>query len=120
MGTKLCKNCGSTFQGRMNKKFCSSNCKNEHHNSAYREKNQVLARLDKILHKNRAVLRDMYHVHRSSPINIEVLKARGFNPAYHTHIFTSPAGGKFTMIYDVGYKLLFDNQIQIVELEAAA
>ena len=114
---KTCNQCGISFEGRANKKFCSVKCKNEHHNAEYRNQNKILMELDKILHKNRAVLKDMYSVHRSSPIKLNVLKARGFHPDYHTHIFTSPVGGKYTMVYDVGYKTHFDDQIQIVEIE---
>ncbi len=120
MRSKTCIQCGTIFQGRANKKFCSSSCKNEYHNEQYRNQNQVLMRLDKILHKNRTVLKDMYAVYRSTPVSLEVLKARGFHPDFHTHIFTSPAGGKFTMVYDVGYKQHFDNQIQIVEHDVEA
>lgn len=120
MKTTTCTQCGSSFLGRSNKKFCSLTCKNNFHNEHYREQNMVLTKLDKILHKNRAVLLDMYTVHRSAPINIEVLKARGFHPNYHTHIFNSPIGDKYTMVYDVGYKTHFDNQIQIVQLDNVA
>lgn len=115
MTTKNCINCGKPFEGRINKKFCSQKCKNEHHNTIYRDQNKILAEIDKIMHRNRSVLKDMYNVHRSSPIKIQVLKARGFNPNYHTHIFSSSVGGKYTMIYDIGYKNLFDEEIQIVE-----
>lgn len=120
MKTKDCISCGSAFEGRLNKKFCSSNCKNSYHNENYRNQNGVLYKLDKILHKNRAVLMDMYTVYRSSPISLDILKARGFHPNYHTHIFNSPVGEKYTMIYDVGFKLHFDNQIQIVQLDNVA
>jgi predicted nucleic acid-binding Zn ribbon protein len=120
MKTKECKCCGSTFEGRSNKKFCSTNCKNDFHNENYRNQNFILYKLDKILHKNRAVLLDMYTIYRSSPINLDILKARGFHPNYHTHIFNSPLGEKYTMIYDVGFKNYFDNQIQIVQLDNVA
>lgn len=120
MKTTTCIQCGSTFQGRSNKKFCSLTCKNTHHNDAYREQNKVLTQLDKILHKNRAVLLDMYNVYRSSPIKLETLQARGFHPNYHTHFFNSPVGDKYTMIYDVGYKVHYDNQVQIVQLDNVA
>ena len=120
MKAKNCTHCGSSFLGRSNKKFCSLSCKNNFHNEQYREQNMILTKLDKILHKNRAVLLDMYMVHRSSPIQLDILKARGFHPNYHTHIFNSPIGDKYTMIYDVGYKTHFDNQIQIVQLDNVA
>lgn len=115
-----CQHCGTEFKGRSNKKFCSNACKNNYHNEAYRESNQVVLNLDKKLHKNRSVLKDMFQVYRSSPISLDILKARGFDENFHTHTFNAPSGDRYVMVYEVGYKMSFDDQVQIIELEAVA
>ncbi|PHR46982.1 MAG: hypothetical protein COA32_08650 [Fluviicola sp.] len=120
MKSKECQQCGTEFLGRTNKKFCSNTCKNNHHNEAYRQSNKVVFNLDKKLHKNRAVLKDMFQVYRSSPISIDILKARGFDKNFHTHTFNAPSGDRYVMVYEVGYKMSFDGQVQIIELEAVA
>ncbi|MDX1653167.1 MAG: hypothetical protein R3277_11780 [Brumimicrobium sp.] len=120
MKTKKCLYCESTFEGRINKKFCSTSCKNNFHNEEYRSTNSVVFNLDKILHKNRAVLKDMFSVYRSAPVALNVLKARGFDKNYHTHTFHAPSGEKYIMVYDLGYKLSVDDQVRIVHLESVA
>ena len=114
---KTCLNCGKEFQGRLNQKFCGTKCKNHFHNVRNREKESVLIQLNKVLHKNWTVLHSMYSVYRSKPINMNILEANGFDSKYHTHTFNSPIGEKYTMIYDLGYKPHFDNQIQIVQAD---
>ncbi|MEX2484790.1 MAG: hypothetical protein WED10_09525 [Brumimicrobium sp.] len=118
MKTKECNYCGSEFKGRANKKFCSNSCKNSFHNEEYRTTNSAIFKLDKKLHKNRAVLKDMYQVYRSSPIPLSILQARGFELKYHTHNFNAPSGEKYTMVYDYGYKMSYDDQVQIAELNS--
>lgn len=117
MKSKTCPNCKKEFEGRRNKKFCSSNCKNHYHNEEYRNANHTVIKLNKILQKNRNILKELFKVYRSSAIPLSILEAHGFNTRYHTHQFNAPSGDKYTMVYELGYKISFDNQIQIVELE---
>lgn len=113
--TKKCIYCSTEFEGRLNRKFCSSKCKNAHHNEVNRDKESVVRNLNKALHKNWIILQDMYRVYRSTPINLSVLESNGFKTKYHTHVHNSPVGEKYTMVYDYGFKNYFDNQVQIVK-----
>lgn len=117
METKKCNNCQKTYKGRSNKIFCSSSCKNNFHNKAYKNSNKIVIDIDKKLHKNRTVLKDLFLIYRSSLIDLAVLEASGFDKQYLTHIFNAPSGDKYTMLYEIGYKLSFDNKVQIVEIE---
>lgn len=117
METKRCNKCQKTFKARSNKIFCSSSCKNNFHNRAYKKSNTIVIELDKKLHKNRTVLKDLFNIYRSSPIDLAVLEASGFDKRYLTHIFNAPSGDKYTMLYEIGFKLSFDNKVQIVEIE---
>jgi len=59
-------------------------------------------------------------IYRSSPAPMDVLVANGFDEKYHTHLFNSPSGDRYTMIFEIGYKVSYDNQVQIVVLEEVA
>lgn len=120
MKSKTCTHCNTNFEGRANRKFCSSTCKNEFHNDRNREKNSLLIELNKQLHKNWTLLSKLYTLYRSSPLKLEVLEADGFIPKFHTHVFNAPDGAKYTMVYDYGFKYHFDNHIQIVKLDNTA
>lgn len=117
MKTKVCPSCKKEFNGRRNKKFCSIPCKNQYHNEEYRDANKTVFSVNKVLSKNRIILKNLYEIYRSSPISTEILAAHGFNDKFHTHLFSAPSGEKYTMIYELGYKTSIDNQIQIVELQ---
>lgn len=120
MRTAKCINCEEDFKGRLNKKFCSSSCKNQYHNERNREKNSILISLNKTLHKNWQILDDMYRVYKSAPVKLDILEAAGFKSSFHTHTFNSPVGEKYIMIYDFGFKKHFDNHVQIVRNEESA
>lgn len=117
MKQKTCPNCEEEFEGRRNKKFCSASCKNQYHNSEYRESNRDVYDINRILQRNRNILKNLFQVYRSSSVGKNILEAHGFNTKFHTHLFDAPSGARYTMVYDFGFKNLFDNQIQIVELE---
>lgn len=112
---RTCNQCEQSFSGRLNQKFCSQKCKNAHHNQKNREKESVVIQTNKILHKNWNILQKMYQVYKSKPIEIDLLKADGFQPKFHTHTHNSPVGEKYNMVYDFGFKNYFDNQIQVVK-----
>lgn len=116
MQQNICPNCENEFEGRRNKKFCSISCKNQYHNEEYRDANKAVFNVNKILSKNRTILRNLYSIYRSAPVSNSILEAHGFNLKFHTHIFNAPSGEKYTMIYEVGYKLTIDSQVQIVEM----
>lgn len=108
-----CLACDKTFGGRSNQKFCSSACKNKHHNALNKKKEATVLQINKTLHKNWTILNKLYQIYRSSPISLEVASAYGYNPQYFTHIHNSPIGEKYTMVYDIGFKNHIDNKIQI-------
>ena len=110
-----CNHCKKDFEGRSNKKFCSTKCKNAFHNERLKEKESHLNELNRILHKNWVVLGKLYEIYRSSPISIQIAKAHGFVDKYHTHIHKSPRGESYTMLYDYGFKNHLNEQIQIVQ-----
>lgn len=116
MNEKTCTNCKGLFEGRRNKKFCSISCKNQFHNEAYREENNLVFDVNRALNKNRAILKQLFKVYRSSVVPMTILEAHGFNGKFHTHLFDAPSGTRYTMVYELGFRLTYDNQVSIVEL----
>ena len=117
MKAVICENCNEEFKGRYNKKFCSSSCKNQFHNQRNKEKNALFTALNRQLQRNYSVLNQTFDIYRSSPVKLEVLEKQGFSTDYHTHNFNAPDGSRYVMVYDLGYKHSYDNQVQIVQME---
>ena len=53
---KVCKICKQEFVGRLDKIFCSINCKNVYNTSLSRVTKNATVSIDKILHRNRSIL----------------------------------------------------------------
>src|SRR5690606_9722188 len=101
---KKCTQCEAEFNGRLNQRFCSVKCKNDFHNERNRERESVVNEVNKTLHKNWAILKNLHTVYRSKPIHLQILESNGFKTKFHTHTHNSPIGEKYVMVYDYGYK----------------
>lgn len=114
---KKCSVCQNEFEGRSNQKYCSQKCKNAFHNKEIKLKEHHIKLINRELHKNWVTLQKLYDIYRSSPISREIVLKYGFNQKYHTHIYKSPNGESYNMVYDMAYKPYFDDQIQIVKVD---
>lgn len=114
---QTCLQCGKEFEGRKNKKFCSISCKNAYHNDKIRSEEEHLNEVNKVLHKNWKTLAHLFHVYKSAPFSIEVAKAQGLNTQFFTHLYNSPRGDKYVMVYDYGFLKQLDDQIRIVQMD---
>lgn len=113
----VCSTCQKEFDGRSNQRFCSPKCKNAFHNLENKTKERHIKAINKILHKNWITLQKLFEIYRSSPISKDIVTAYGFDEKYHTHMYKSPSGETYKMVYDMAFKPYFDEQIQIVKLE---
>ena len=59
MSKNLCKICKKNVIGRQGKLFCSSSCKNIYHKGLRKFVSQKTEDIDKILHRNRAILQEI-------------------------------------------------------------
>lgn len=79
-----CLECGGEIRyGRKDRKFCSEDCKNRHHNSTHRSERQYKRMVTAILERNYEILEELV---RSEITAIWVADAIaiGYNPAYVT------------------------------------
>jgi hypothetical protein len=105
---KSCLECGDPVgKGRIDRKFCSVECKNKYHNKeAYAEKIET-ARIKKILNKNRKILKKMAARKDAEQIHKERLLKEGFEFDYHTHFKISKVKKyQYTFCFDYGYREL--------------
>lgn len=108
MAAKKCLECGEPVgKGRIDRKFCSVECKNKHHNKeAFADKIST-GRIKKILDKNRNILKKMASRKDAEQIPREMLLKAGFEFDYHTHFKISKVKGfQYTFCYDYGYREL--------------
>lgn len=104
-----CKHCGKEIdpvKGRRDRQFCDEQCKNSYHNTLAYEEEKEAKRINKILKKNRDILKKMSARKDREAISKEMLLKAGFNFKYYTHHKTSVhQKNEYTFCYDYGYRV---------------
>ena len=93
--------------GRMDKRYCSDQCRFLQNNQKKREdKGELLmARVNAALRKNRSILRQASPLGKTT-VQRQVLELAGFNFRYFTHLYRTLRGNTYHFCYDYGYLLL--------------
>jgi len=57
-----CLNCERSLSGRVDKKFCTDQCRNEYNNKLKYTDNNLIRNINNVLRKNRSVVAKMNHL----------------------------------------------------------
>jgi hypothetical protein len=111
---KACLECGDTFRGRSDKKFCGDQCRNVYNNRCTQESNSFMRGVNHILRKNRKILEELVP---EEPIKVSKrrLYEKGFNFEFTTSMITSREGNIFYYCYEFGYQALENDIMQLVK-----
>jgi predicted nucleic acid-binding Zn ribbon protein len=99
---RTCPVCGDAITGRIDKKFCSDQCRNEFNNKKYQGTNCYIRRINYALRKNRRILEELY-AEGKTRISKGRLVNRGFDFRYITGLYRSKRGNTYYYCYDHGY-----------------
>lgn len=104
-----CLECGSPFEGRKDRKFCSHYCKSAYHYTKNKEKgDSVFRSIDNQLKLNRRILK-LYNKAGKATLRKEVLLEEGFNPRYFTHYWKNQKGQVYLFCYEYGFLAVKEN-----------
>lgn len=110
---EACLSCGSPLSGRLDKKFCSDQCRSQFNNRRKSKEEKWIQQLNRILRKNRKVLKDLNPVGHST-VRQEALEQMGFDPRFYTHQYRTEKGSIYYFCYEWGYQVLDQGKILIV------
>lgn len=97
-----CLNCNEPIRGRSDKKYCSTECRNEYNNARYKNEQKEVLNINKILLKNRKILMRL-NPEGKIVISSELLLKSGFDLDYFTNIYITKTGREYRFCYDYGY-----------------
>ena len=97
-----CIHCGKDIFGRSDKKFCTPDCRNEYNNARYREEHKSMIAINKILKKNRMILKRL-NPEGKIVVPSEILLKAGFDLEYFTNLYVTKSGREYRFCYDYGY-----------------
>ena len=111
---KTCPVCGDEFSGRIDKKFCSDQCRNEFNNRQNQYSNNYIRQINYALRKNRRILQDLNPVGKTKVPRRKLLD-RGFDFTYFTNVHHTRGGTTCYFCYEHGYLPLGNDFFTLVK-----
>lgn len=111
---RICPVCGDTFTGRIDKKFCSDQCRTEFNNRGNKDVNNYMRNINSRLRRNRRILEKL-NPNGKIKIPKKSLVDKGFDFAHFTSIYTTKAGTVYYFCYEQGYLPLEDDFYALVK-----
>ncbi len=119
MEKRICIECGESFNGRADKKFCSDLCRNAFNNKLNSDSNNLVRNINNILRKNRRIMEELLpEASATLSVSQQKLNDKGFNFNYYTNITTTKTGKKYFFCYEYGYLPIEGNYYLLVKRKA--
>jgi hypothetical protein len=114
MEKRTCIECGESFNGRVDKKFCSDLCRNAFNNKLNSDSTNYVRNITNILRKNRRIINELLP-EETAKVSQQKLMDKGFNFNYFTNITTTKTGKNYTFCYEFGYLPIESNYYLLVK-----
>lgn len=114
-----CLECGIEISGRIDKKFCSDQCRNTYNNKQNSDGNKYVRHVNYQLRKNRRILEALLDKSEKDVIKVnrKTLIDEGFDFSYFTNILTTKQKKYYYFNYEYGFLSLDDGYFAIVKNE---
>lgn len=114
MKKRACIECGESFNGRSDKKFCSDVCRNAYNNKLNSDSTNYVRNINNILRKNRRIIEELLPG-ETLTVSKQKLMDKGFNFRYFTHITTTKTNKRYFFCYEYGYLVIDDYYYLLVK-----
>jgi predicted nucleic acid-binding Zn ribbon protein len=112
MQAQKCLECGESFKGRIDKKFCSDYCRNSYNNKVNKDSKNLIRNTNNRLRKNYKILSELNLSGKTKVTRAKLLN-HNFDFNFFTSIYTTKTGNTYFYIYDQGY-LALDNDFYLL------
>jgi hypothetical protein len=99
---KTCAECGAKITGRIDKKFCSDQCRISYNNKLNSDGNNYVRNVNNILRKNRRLLQEL-NITGKTKVSRDKLTQKGFDFGHITSLYTTREGAVYHYCYEQGY-----------------
>lgn len=99
---KNCEECGTPIIGRIDKRFCSDQCRNTFNNRQNSDVTNYIRNINNALRKNRRILMEL-NPEGKIKLSREKLLVKGFDFTYYTSTYTTKDGSQYFYCYEQGY-----------------
>ena len=112
MNEKKCLECGDSFKGRIDKKYCSDYCRNTYNNKVNRDSKNLIRNTNNRLRKNYNILTKLNKTGKVK-VSRSRLISHNFDFNFFTQIYVTKASKTYFYVYDQGY-LELENEIYLL------
>ena len=102
MEKQQCLECSESFNGRVDKKFCSDYCRNSYNNKVNKDSKNLIINTNNRLRKNYKILSELNQSGKTKVTRVKLLN-HNFDFNFFTSIYTTKTGNIYYYIYDQGY-----------------
>ena len=117
--TKKCMICNVPIYGRIDKRFCSDNCRNRYHNGLKSSESMYLRRVNYKLRRNRKILLESF-LSGNEIVSYYHLSNKGFDYNYITNYQVNEKGYTTYFCYDLGYMQYSNLKLRLLKREIAS
>ena len=114
-----CPYCDRIITGRTDKVFCDDRCRNNFYYKVNNEQKTYIRLINKILLKNRGILRTINPFGRTS-VPKRFLDELGFDFGRFTGIYKTKKGREYYLVYDQAFSFDADDRVSLVVFYADA
>lgn len=107
MEKRKCLECKEPIVGRIDKKFCSDQCRNLFNNRQNSDLTNLVRNINNTLRKNRRILQELNPTDKAR-VHKDKMLEKGFNFNHFTSIYTTQKGTTYYFCYEYGYLPLDD------------
>lgn len=109
-----CLNCNKSIAGRIDKKFCSLDCKNLYNYKTRRNTKNATATIDSYLHRNREILCTLMGKSKKEIFDRLIISRTGFRFDYFTGIYMNKEGKMYHLVYDYAWMDFSDQKVLVI------
>lgn len=113
--TNKCLNCRSPLSGRVDKMYCSLECKNTFSYAQRQNTKSATKTIDGYLHRNREILETLMGQSKKETFDRLVLVRTGFKFDYFTGIYKNKENKTYCIVYDFAWMEFSDQKILVVK-----
>ena len=115
---KKCVICNVPIYGRIDKRFCSDNCRNRYHNGIKSPESMYLRRVNYKLRRNRNILLESFQS-GNEIVSYYHLSNKGFDYNFITNYQINDKGYTTYYCYDMGYMQYSNLKLRLLRREIA-
>ena len=113
---RKCLECETEIWGRVDKKFCSDQCRNTYNNKVHKLSNAYVRKVNYSLRKNRHLMEQLLLGKEKGVTKVRVseMLRQGFTFDFHTHTYTNKKGETYYFCYEYGYLKIDEEYLLVV------